>query len=99
MQAHKIRSRRKGSGRVAIDQAFNETVEYYDSWIKKAVPGYADLFAAAKELIPLSADGPVDVLDLGAGTGLFASQVLEQYPLARSLGRGREDAGCGTAAF
>jgi len=53
---------------VAIDQAFNETIEYYDSWIKKAVPGYADLFAAAKELIPFSPDEPVAVLDLGAGT-------------------------------
>jgi tRNA (cmo5U34)-methyltransferase len=68
---------------VAIEQAFNETVEYYDRWIRKAVPGYADLFAAAKELIPFSADAPVDVLDLGAGTGLFSCQVLEQYPLGR----------------
>jgi tRNA (cmo5U34)-methyltransferase len=68
---------------VAIDQAFNETVEYYDSWIGKAVPGYGDLFAAAKELIPFTSDAAVDVLDLGAGTGLFASQLLEQYPLGR----------------
>jgi tRNA (cmo5U34)-methyltransferase len=68
---------------VAIDQAFNESVEYYDSWIKKAVPGYADLFAAAKELIPFSSDEPIDVLDLGAGTGLFSNHVLEKYPLGR----------------
>lgn len=68
---------------MAIEQAFNETVEYYDSWIGKAVPGYAELFTAAKELIPFAVDKPVDVLDLGAGTGLFASQVLEQYPLGR----------------
>jgi tRNA (cmo5U34)-methyltransferase len=68
---------------VAIDQAFNETVEYYDSWIRKAVPGYVDLFAAANELIPFAADEPLDVLDLGAGTGLFASQVLEKFPLGR----------------
>jgi len=68
---------------VAIDQAFNETVEYYDSWIRKAVPGHADLFAAAKELIPFPSDEPLDVLDLGAGTGLFADQLLEKYPQGR----------------
>jgi len=68
---------------LAIDQAFNETVEYYDSWIRKAVPGYDDLFAVAKELIPFTPEQSVDVLDLGAGTGLFAGQVLEKYPLAR----------------
>jgi tRNA (cmo5U34)-methyltransferase len=68
---------------VAIDQAFNETVGYYNSWIKKAVPCYVDLFAAANELIPFAADEPLDVLDLGAGTGLFACQILEKYPLGR----------------
>lgn len=73
----KKRSSRKECWRVAIDQAFNETVEYYDSWISKAVPGYTDLFAAANELIPFTSNEPVDVLDLGAGTGLFASQVLK----------------------
>ncbi len=68
---------------MSIDKAFNETVEYYDGWIRKAVPGYDELFAAAKELIPFSPDASVDVLDLGAGTGLFAKQVMEKCPLAR----------------
>jgi tRNA (cmo5U34)-methyltransferase len=68
---------------VAIDQAFNETVGYYDSWIRKAVPGYDDLFAAAKELIPFAADSDIEVLDLGAGTGLFASQVFGKCPRGR----------------
>jgi len=68
---------------VAIDKAFNETVEYYDSWIRKAVPGYDELFAAAKELISFAPDAPIDVLDLGAGTGLFAQQVFGKCPLGR----------------
>jgi tRNA (cmo5U34)-methyltransferase len=68
---------------MSIDQAFNKTVEYYDSWIRKAVPGYDDLFAAAKELIPFSPDAAVDVLDLGAGTGLFARQVMDMCPRGR----------------
>lgn len=68
---------------MAIEEAFNETVDYYDGWIRKAVPGYEELFAAAMELIPFPSDQPVDVLDLGAGTGLFALQVLGKCPLGR----------------
>ena len=67
---------------MAIDQAFNETVDYYDRWIRQAVPGYDDLFAAAMELIPFAPDAAIEVLDLGSGTGLFAWQVLEKCPLA-----------------
>lgn len=68
---------------MAIDDAFNRTVAYYDEWIRKAVPGYDDLFAVAKELIPFQPDDTVDVLDLGAGTGLFSFQVLERCPRGR----------------
>ena len=68
---------------MAIDKAFNETVEYYDSWIRKAVPGYDDMFAIAGELLPFAADAAIDVLDLGAGTGLFAGHVLERCPQGR----------------
>jgi len=68
---------------VAIDDAFNRTVAYYDDWIRRAVPGYEQLFAVAGELIPFPADAAVDVLDLGAGTGLFSEKVLERYPNGR----------------
>jgi tRNA (cmo5U34)-methyltransferase len=68
---------------VAIEEAFNKSVEYYDRWIRKAVPGYDDLFAIAQELIPFAPDAPIDVLDLGAGTGLFSRQVLEKCPRGR----------------
>jgi tRNA (cmo5U34)-methyltransferase len=68
---------------MAIDEAFNRTVQYYDEWIRKAVPGYDDLFTVARELIPFAAHDPIQVLDLGAGTGLFSQQVLEQWPHAR----------------
>ncbi len=68
---------------MAIDQAFNETIAYYDDWIRKAVPGYDDLFAIARELIPFPPDAVIDVLDLGAGTGLFASLVHKNCPRGR----------------
>jgi tRNA (cmo5U34)-methyltransferase len=65
---------------MAIDEAFNETVQYYDDWIRKAVPGYDDLFTVAKELIPFDPGDTIHVLDLGAGTGLFSQHVLERCP-------------------
>ncbi len=68
---------------MAIDDAFNSTVAYYDQWIRKAVPGYDDLFAVARELIPFRPDDPVRVLDLGAGTGLFSYQALNRCPKGR----------------
>lgn len=68
---------------MTIDDAFNRTVDYYDDWIRKAIPGYDALFTVARELIPFSPDAAVDVLDLGAGTGLFSQQVLERCPRGR----------------
>jgi tRNA (cmo5U34)-methyltransferase len=68
---------------MAIDQAFNDTIAYYDNWIRKAVPGYDDMFAIAVELLPFAPDAAIDVLDLGAGTGLFSSLVREKCPRGR----------------
>jgi tRNA (cmo5U34)-methyltransferase len=67
---------------MTIDQAFNATVEYYDEWMKKALPNYGDIFGTAVELIPFEPAAPLEVLDLGAGTGLFSQHVLEKYPRA-----------------
>ncbi len=68
---------------MAIDQAFNATIDYYDDWIRKAVPGYDEMFGIARELLPFPEDAEVDVLDLGAGTGLFSRLVLGKYPRGR----------------
>jgi tRNA (cmo5U34)-methyltransferase len=68
---------------MAIDEAFNKTVEYYDQWIRRAVPGYDEVFAAAEELIALPEEDPVDILDLGAGTGLFSNFMRRRLPEGR----------------
>jgi len=68
---------------MTIDQAFNASVEYYDDWMKKALPNYVDIFDTAVSLIPFDKSKEVDVLDLGAGTGLFSRHVLDNYPRAK----------------
>jgi tRNA (cmo5U34)-methyltransferase len=50
--------------------------------MKKALPGYGDLFATATDVMPFERDVPIRVLDLGAGTGLFSQHVLQAYPNA-----------------
>jgi tRNA (cmo5U34)-methyltransferase len=65
-----------------IEQAFNSSVEYYDDWMRKALPNYGDIFSTAAGLITFDATAKINVLDLGAGTGLFSGHVAEKYPQA-----------------
>jgi len=64
---------------MAIDKAFNESVDYYDSWVQKALPCYQEIFSVAVESIPFSTEQNLKILDLGAGTGLFSYHVFQQY--------------------
>ena len=67
---------------MTIGRAFDESVVYYDEWVKTALPSYDEIFAVAQELIPFAPDERIDVLDLGAGTGLFSQHVRDRYPNA-----------------
>lgn len=68
--------------RMSIDEAFNSTIDYYDNWIRKAVPGYDEMCRMAMELLPLQPEAAPEILDLGAGTGLFSALVQTAYPAA-----------------
>jgi tRNA (cmo5U34)-methyltransferase len=65
---------------MTIDEAFNASVAYYDEWMMKALPNYEDIFGTALALLPFEPEAALDVLDLGAGTGLFSKHVLWKYP-------------------
>ena len=67
---------------MTIGKTFDASVDYYDEWVKTAIPCYDEIFSIAKDLIPFAADTGIDVLDLGAGTGLFSMHVLEKYSSA-----------------
>ncbi|HEX7590851.1 MAG TPA: methyltransferase domain-containing protein [Candidatus Limnocylindrales bacterium] len=68
---------------MAIGDAFDASVAYYDDWIRIALPGYEELFGTAVGLIPFESAEAFDVLDLGAGTGLFSKHVFDAFPNAR----------------
>ena len=65
-----------------IAQAFEASVDYYDEWMRVALPNYDGIFAAVLEQIPFEKSTSIRVLDLGAGTGLFSWHVLKKYPSA-----------------
>jgi tRNA (cmo5U34)-methyltransferase len=67
---------------MAIDEAFNQSVGYYDSWVHNAIPCYDELFNVALENLPFAPGAKIRVLDLGAGTGLFSWHLLKKYPEA-----------------
>ena len=67
---------------MTIGQAFDDSIEYYDEWIKIALPDYPAIFTVAGDIIPFASSLGIRVLDLGAGTGLFSQHVLEEYPKA-----------------
>ena len=68
---------------MAIGDAFDASVDYYDQWIRIALPGYDELFRTAVNLNPFDSSRPFEVLDLGAGTGLFSKHVIDAFPNAR----------------
>jgi len=67
---------------MTIDEAFDASVAYYDDWMMKALPNYADIFSTALALLPFDPQATLEVLDLGAGPGLLSSHVLGKYPHA-----------------
>lgn len=65
-----------------ITTRFNENAQSYDMQRQKLIPCYDDFYGIAASLAEVSNDRPA-VLDLGAGTGLFSSFILQKYADAR----------------
>jgi hypothetical protein len=59
---------------VTIGDAFNATVDYYDDWMRIALPGYADLFGTATDVVPAV---PQDAI---AHRGRYESRAAPGHP-------------------
>lgn len=60
---------------------FDEIARSYDQQRRKLIPCFDDFYHIAASIAEITHDTP-NILDLGAGTGLFSSFLLEKYPKA-----------------
>ena len=63
-----------------IRELFDDCANAYDRDRKKLVPCFDELYGTAVRVMPFSESDDIDVLDLGAGTGLFAEMISRRYP-------------------
>ncbi|SEO47853.1 trans-aconitate 2-methyltransferase [Paenibacillus sp. OV219] len=64
-----------------VHSTFNETAAVYDQQRRKLIPCFDDFYGVAASLADSQHEAP-KILDLGAGTGLFASLLVQRYPNA-----------------
>ena len=50
---------------MTIGQAFDQSVEYYDNWMKLALPSYDEIFSVAIELIPFDESDAIEIFRFG----------------------------------
>jgi tRNA (cmo5U34)-methyltransferase len=69
----------------AIEDVFGLTAKEYDRARRQLVPCFDDFYRTVVELIPFEHDQAIEVLDLGAGTGLLSGFIATSFPMARLM--------------
>lgn len=64
----------------ATTAAFDAHAREYDTLRRRLIPPFDAFYGNAVDAIALIGGPPKRVLDLGAGTGLFAGRIAERYP-------------------
>ncbi len=65
-----------------IQDHFNEIAQQYDEQRRQFIPCFDDFYTLPLHVMDYAGDAP-EVLDIGGGTGLFSSFVLQKYPNAK----------------
>lgn len=68
--------------KIDVKTKFNEHATNYDEQRRKLIPCFDDFYSIPVSIIRIENEAPT-ILDIGAGTGLFSSLVLEKYPNAK----------------
>ncbi len=66
-----------------VKTLFDKSAPTYDATRRQLLPCFDDFYSTALELIPFSRDANIEILDLGAGTGLLSAMVAEAFSNAR----------------
>lgn len=67
---------------MSIKEAFDNISEEYDEHRKQLIPCFDDYYNLPLTVMDFESDNP-SVLDIGSGTGLFSSVLLNKYPKAK----------------
>ena len=67
---------------MSVESQFNSIARLYDKQRPSLIPCFSDFYGVAVDNINLSTSAP-EILDLGAGTGLFSEFILQKYPNAK----------------
>jgi tRNA (cmo5U34)-methyltransferase len=68
---------------MSVKESFEKDAKNYNNIRKTLIPCYRDFYEIALDIIPFGQDRELRVLDLGAGTGLFANGVARRFPNAQ----------------
>ncbi len=67
----------------AVRNGFAAGADSYDRARRKLVPCFDEFYRTALELLPFAREARFEVLELGAGTGLFSAMIAEAFPKAQ----------------
>lgn len=67
---------------MTVESQFNSIAQLYDRQRPSLTPCFSDFYGVAIDNLNLSTTSP-EILDLGAGTGLFSEFVLQKFPDAK----------------
>lgn len=66
-----------------VKQHFEEEAQEFDAIIRRLIPYYEQMLDALVLTLPFKQSHPIDVIDLGCGTGTIARRIKDDYPQAR----------------
>jgi len=65
-----------------VHNLFDRAAGTYDRARRRLIPCFDELYRATVDALPFERDNPIEVLDLGAGTGLLSAFVAFSFPRA-----------------
>jgi tRNA (cmo5U34)-methyltransferase len=65
-----------------VREHFAHEAPEFDRLITSLIPGYREMVYALVRVLPFQASAPIQVLDLGCGTGTVTEAVLTAFPTA-----------------
>ncbi|MEG4864569.1 MULTISPECIES: class I SAM-dependent methyltransferase [unclassified Microcoleus] len=68
-----------------VREEFEQRAFDYDSLIPRLIPHYREQQDLILQLIPFETNANIQVLDLGAGTGILSALILQAFPQAKVL--------------